>query len=180
MGERRQGQAGRRQGRGGQRLRPRIFIPACLPHTHPGAESGQRTLLSASISQWSGRFTSGARGSGRRGPPLSQRSAPLPGARRRAPPPPRPRLPPPAAAGNWQPLAPAAAAASLPDPTLQLAGARAAAGGVGREGRKRGQGEGPGGRVARSPALLPFCAPCSRLRAAAAAAARGLCTERRT
>lgn len=53
----------------GQGLRPLIFIPARLPHTHPGAESGQQALFSASINQWSGCFTSGARGSGQRGPP---------------------------------------------------------------------------------------------------------------
>lgn len=65
---------------------------------------------------------------------------------RRAPPPPRPRLPPLPpllVTGSLSVLA--AAAATLPTPTLPLAGAREAAGGVGREGRKRGQGEGPGG-----------------------------------
>lgn len=50
-------------------------------------------------------------------------------------PPGRPAHAPPAAAGNRQLPAPAAAAAAIPDPTLQLPGARAAAGGVGREGK---------------------------------------------
>lgn len=135
----------------GRALRPSPL--SALPHTYPGAESGQPALGSAAISGWSGRFTSGARGSRRRSPPLTTpRSAPLPCAA------PRPR---PARASLLPPLpgtvslsAPAAAAAAFPDPTLLVAGAGAAAGGVGWEGRKRGQREGPGG-VGRSLASPP-------------------------
>lgn len=90
---------------------------------------------------------------------------------------PRPR---PARASLLPPLpgtgslsAPAAAAAALPDPTLLLAelarrrGAWAGRGESGVRGRDRE------GWVACSPALLPFCTPCSRQRAAASAATRG-------
>lgn len=145
------------RGAGARHCAPRSSPPRALPHTHPGADSGQRALSLASISRWSGSFTSGARGSRLRGPPLPplppRLCAPLPGA------PPRPRparaslLPQLPGAGSLAGLA--AAAATLPDPTLLLARARAAAaGGVGREGRKRGQEEGPGG-VGRSLASPP-------------------------
>lgn len=100
-------------------------------------------------------------------PPL--RAAPLPGAA------PHPRLPPPRAAGNWQPLGSRSRRGRPPRSNFAASpSSRCSRGGRGQGGEKRGQGEGPGGWVAGSPALLPFCAPCGGRRAAAAAAARGL------
>lgn len=112
----------------------------------------------------------------------------LPGARLPSPPlpcaAPRPR---PARASLLPPLpgtgslsAPAAAAAALPDPTLLVAGAGAAAGGVGREGRKRGQREGPGGvgrSLARQPSFLSVHLAAGRERQPRQQPG-GLCTER--
>lgn len=111
-----------------------------------------------------------------RGPPWPPRLlAPLPA--RHAPPPPRPRLAPPAAAGNWQPLRSRCRSGHPPRPNFAARGSwRGAWAGRGESGVRGRDRE---GWVARSPALLPFCTPCGKQRAAAAAAAGagGLCLE---
>lgn len=69
-----------------------------LPHTYPGAESGQRAFCSASISRGSGRFTSGAWGLGGAALP-SFPSAELPSPAPR--PAPAPPAPPPTSRRCW-------------------------------------------------------------------------------
>ena len=165
------------RGAGARHCAPRSSPPRALPHTHPGAESGQRALSSASISRWSGSFTSGARGSGLRGPPRLPASA-LPS------PEPRPAPAPPAPPSSRSCRELAASPVSLPQRPPSQTQLRCSPELARRRRRRRGAWAGRGesgvrrrdreGWVARSPALLPFCTPCGRQRAAAAAAAGGL------
>lgn len=152
--------AGGGKGRGGEGLSPpvlpRLLCPiltlapravSALPAPHPLAGG-----LSASLPE---RGAPGDSGLPSLACALLPSLPPLPSA-------PRPR---PARAALLPPLpgtgslcAPAAAAAALPDSTLLLSRACAAAGIVGREGRKRGQGEGPTGvgRPFASPPSFPY------------------------
>lgn len=154
--------AGGGKGRGGEGLSPpvlpRLLCPiltlapravSALPAPHPLAGG-----LSASLPE---RGAPGDSGLPSLACALLPSLPPLPSA-------PRPRparaalLPPLPLPGTGSLCAPAAAAAALPDPTLLLSRACAAAGIVGREGRKRGQGEGPTGvgRPFASPPSFPY------------------------
>lgn len=171
---------GQVEGRGGQGRRPSILAPACLTHTHPGTESGHLALHSASISRWSSRFTSGAQGSGRCSPSLLP-CAPLPFWAPGAAPRPRParaslRLRLPGTGGQSLPLRQRPPSQTQLCSSQELARRRGAWAGRGESGVRGRDRE--GGSLARQPSS--FLCTLRRQRAAAPAAAEGLCTETRT